>query len=60
MMENKECCGYCKHCVPDDVFPSDWMCVNENSENFADFVDFDEKCDSFEKRPRRRKDKNNE
>lgn len=52
---NNEICGTCKWHKPDEVFPSDWVCVNADSENCADYTEYEDTCDHWEEREERSK-----
>lgn len=47
-MDNCECCRNCVYYVHD--FGEHWMCYNENSKFFADYMSFSQVCDCFRKR----------
>ena len=53
MKRDNECCGTCRYHVPDDNWPSDWICVNPESDNVADWTEYDECCDWYEPRPQK-------
>ena len=55
---DQQICGTCRYHLPDDVFPSDWVCVNNNSKNCGDWTEFEETCESWEERRKRYDDKN--
>lgn len=42
-------CGECKYHVRDD-FGRGWVCTNENSDYVAEFTDYDDLCEQWEKR----------
>lgn len=50
MKDDREICGTCRYHLPDDVFPSDWVCVNNHSENCGDWTEFEESCEFWEER----------
>lgn len=51
--KNKECCGTCKHHNPawnikEKV--SDWICMNELSENYTYFTEYEDCCEDWEEK----------
>lgn len=50
MDEQKECCGKCKWHLPNDTFPSDWICTNAESDLCSDWTEYNESCEWFEER----------
>jgi len=50
MIEKKRCCGTCRYHEPDEVFPADWICLNTESENFADYTEYDDTCEDYKER----------
>lgn len=44
-----KCCGTCKHHSKDDG-NDDWVCVNPESEYFADYTDYNHSCEEYEER----------
>ena len=44
---SKECCGTCKWHEYDKA-GKDWVCVNDASENVADFTGYEDSCDEWE------------
>jgi len=47
--ENQETCATCKHCKRIS-FTSDFICNNENSDYYTDFVEWDDVCNDWEER----------
>lgn len=45
----KKCCGTCAYHEKDD-HAEDYVCVNDQSEEFADWTDFNHCCDVYEER----------
>lgn len=45
----KECCGTCRYHEQDE-FAEDYVCVNDRSEEFADWTDYNHCCDEYEER----------
>ena len=43
-----ECCGTCKWHVKDEL--GDWICVNDESENCADWTEYNDSCEEWEAR----------
>ena len=43
-----ECCGTCKWHVKDES--GDWICVNGESENCADWTEYTDSCEEWEAR----------
>lgn len=43
----KECCGTCKYHTQ-DICAEDFVCVNDRSEEFANWTDCDYVCDEYE------------
>lgn len=48
-MSNDKCCGTCKYHRYDDI-GDDWVCVNDQSEYYADWIEYDDSCDEWEGR----------
>lgn len=46
MYDEKECCGKCKYSGIDREFL--FICDNENSEYYTDYMEYDYGCDYFE------------
>ena len=53
MTERKECCGTCKYglCVKTNGY----VCVNDESDYAADFVEYSHSCDFWEQKQGKRK-----
>ena len=48
-MERTRCCGTCKcHCYAN--LDGDWICENEESENYMCWTDYEDSCDEWEER----------
>lgn len=45
MQDTKQCCGTCKYGSYDKT--DGYVCVNDQSEYVADFVEFDHSCDEY-------------
>lgn len=43
-----ECCGTCKYHKKED----DWVCDNPDSDCYADYTEYSDFCENFEKRTR--------
>lgn len=50
MQDTKQCCGTCKYGSYDKT--DGYVCVNDNSEYVADFVEYNHGCDSWEEKSR--------
>lgn len=50
MPDCKQCCGTCKYGSYDKT--DGYVCVNDNSEYVADFVEYNHGCDSWEEKSR--------
>ena len=50
MNDEEKICGTCKWHRPDDTFPCDWVCVNSDSDNCADYTEYEDTCDEWEGR----------
>ena len=48
MAEGKECSGTCKYGAYDKT--NGYVCVNDESDYVADFVEYDYSCDSWEQK----------
>lgn len=48
MLDDK-CCGTCKYHHYDDI-DDGWVCVNDRSEYFADWIGYSDSCDEWEGR----------
>lgn len=48
MSECKQCCGTCKYSSYDKM--QGCVCVNDESEYVADFVEYDHECDEWERK----------
>ena len=48
MVECKECCGTCKYGSYDKT--NGYVCVNDESDYVADFVEYDYSCDFWEQK----------
>ncbi len=46
MLDCNSCCGTCKYSTYDKV--QGYICVNDESEYVADFVEFNHVCDDWE------------
>ena len=46
----EQCCGTCQYHKADDCWPSDWVCTNADSENCADFTEWEDWCEQYEER----------
>ncbi|MBR5677087.1 MAG: hypothetical protein IKX20_03005 [Paludibacteraceae bacterium] len=58
MDQKTECCGRCKWSERDKKFKEDYICVNDESEHCADWVEYEDYCDNFEERePAKRRKK---
>lgn len=44
-----KCCGNCKWHEHDEQY-GDWVCVNADSENVADFTDYEYSCEEFKEK----------
>lgn len=56
--EQKECCGLCQYHKPEgNIFPPDWICTNPESENYSDYTEYSDKCEQFEERVSRQKER---
>ncbi|WP_373829783.1 hypothetical protein [Bacteroides heparinolyticus] len=44
---SKQCCGTCKWHEYDKA-GKDWVCVNDVSENVAEFTSYEDSCDEWE------------
>ena len=42
-----ECCGNCEYHSPNN---GDFICVNKESEYYADYTDFEHKCEEYEQK----------
>lgn len=47
--EHKECCGTCKWHRHEDI-DDGWVCVNDMSDQCAEWTDYDMYCDQYEPR----------
>ena len=48
-MSNDKCCGTCKYNRYDDIGDG-CVCVNDRSEYYADWIEYDDSCDEWEGR----------
>jgi hypothetical protein len=48
MVERKECCGTCEYGTYDKT--NGYVCVNDESDYVADFVEYDHSCDFWEQK----------
>lgn len=48
-MENKRCCGNCRYNGYESRY-DDYVCTNAESDNWGDFVPFDNECEEFEEK----------
>lgn len=48
----RKCCGTCQHhkLEETETESTEWMCCNENSENFGAWTDFADYCEDWEER----------
>lgn len=46
-MRNEEVCGTCKYHECDG---EDWICANDQSENYGDWTAYDDECDFYTER----------
>ena len=46
----QECCGTCRFHKQDEQFSEDWMCCNDESDNFGDYTGYEDGCSEYEKR----------
>lgn len=53
MVERKECCGTFKYGSYDKV--NGYVCVNDESDYVADFVEYSHSCDFWEQKQGKRK-----
>lgn len=51
-MNEEHCCGTCKYHQIEDNFlgGDDWMCINDQSEYYTDWTDYNHCCDEWEER----------
>lgn len=49
MLDKKECCGTCEYCKFDPA-DDDWVCTNQESESWFEFVPYGYHCDEYEER----------
>ena len=49
MTNSFEICGKCKYHRTADC-KEDWICTNEDSEYYADYTEYTDKCEEFEER----------
>ena len=51
-MPDISCCGNCRWWEKDDISddPNDHICVNEESENLADWTEWNDSCEEWERR----------
>ena len=47
--EKVEICGNCKYHQLADV-ANEWVCMNEESENYADYTEYSDSCEDYEER----------
>ena len=48
-MDIDKCCGYCKYHIYEKESQG-WVCCNDQSEYLADWTEFNDRCEEFEKR----------
>lgn len=48
-MSNDKCCGTCKYNRYDDIGDG-WVCVNDQSEYYADWIGYSDSCEEWEGR----------
>lgn len=53
MTECKECCGTCEYSTYDKT--NGYVCVNNESDYVADFVEYDHSCDFWEQKQGKQK-----
>nr|DAI50690.1 MAG TPA: hypothetical protein [Bacteriophage sp.] len=46
-MLDKKCCGTCKYHHHADI-DDGWVCVNDQSEYYADWTDYSDSCEEWE------------
>ena len=51
MQDTKQCCGTCKYGSYDKT--DGYVCVNDQSEYVADFVEYDHSCTDWEEKEKR-------
>ena len=44
------CCGNCRFHEQDEQFSEDWMCCNDQSDNFGDYTGYEDGCPEYERR----------
>ncbi len=49
MEEKNNVCGTCKYHEHEDI-DNGWVCVNDKSEYFADFTEYNDTCEEWEGR----------
>lgn len=47
--KEQKCCGTCKYHQHEDI-DDGWVCVNRDSENCADWTDYEDYCGYWEER----------
>ena len=53
MASCRQCCGTCEYGSYDRI--QGYVCVNDESEYVADFVEYDHRCDCWEQKRRKQK-----
>ena len=48
MFDEKPCCGNCEYCRQDEC--GDWICTNPESEDIADWVEYEYYCEEWSER----------
>ena len=48
--EDQECCGTCRWHEQDEAYSEDWICANDDSDNYGDYTDYEDGCPEYERR----------
>ena len=48
-MDKEKVCGTCKYHHFSDV-TNEWICMNEESENYADYTEYGDSCEEWEEK----------
>ena len=46
----QECCGNCRWHEKDEQYGDDWICGNDDSEQFGDYTSWSDGCSEYERR----------